>query len=65
VRSFCYWALLLGVCYLGLLLPGRLRSAGIPFRQRPRSLVKTAWLKAGDKVTMELEGLGKVAVKFA
>src|ERR1700737_634600 len=29
------------------------------------SLVKTAWLKAGDKVTMELEGLGKVAVKFS
>jgi len=28
------------------------------------SLVKTAWLKAGDAVTMELQGLGKVDVKF-
>jgi 2-keto-4-pentenoate hydratase len=28
------------------------------------SLVKTAWLKAGDAVRMELEGLGKVEVKF-
>jgi 2-keto-4-pentenoate hydratase len=29
------------------------------------SLVKTAWLSAGDKVTMELQGLGKVEVAFA
>jgi 2-keto-4-pentenoate hydratase len=29
------------------------------------SLVKTAWLKAGDKVVMELEGLGTVAATFA
>jgi 2-keto-4-pentenoate hydratase len=28
------------------------------------SLVKTAWLKAGDAVRMELEGLGKVEVAF-
>ena len=28
------------------------------------SLVKTAWLKAGDKVMMELEGLGNVGVTF-
>jgi 2-keto-4-pentenoate hydratase len=28
------------------------------------SLVKTAWLKAGDEVTMELEGLGSVAANF-
>jgi 2-keto-4-pentenoate hydratase len=28
------------------------------------SLVKTVWLKAGDSVTMELEGLGTVAVDF-
>jgi 2-keto-4-pentenoate hydratase len=29
------------------------------------SLVKTLWLKAGDGVTMDLSGLGKVAVTFA
>ena len=29
------------------------------------SLVKTAWLKAGDKVRMELEGLGTVKATFA
>jgi 2-keto-4-pentenoate hydratase len=29
------------------------------------SLVKTVWLNAGDKVTMELEGLGKVRAEFA
>jgi 2-oxo-3-hexenedioate decarboxylase/2-keto-4-pentenoate hydratase len=29
------------------------------------SLVKTAWLKAGDAVVMELAGLGRVAVTFA
>jgi 2-oxo-3-hexenedioate decarboxylase/2-keto-4-pentenoate hydratase len=29
------------------------------------SLVKTAWLEAGDSVVMELEGLGTVAVTFA
>jgi 2-oxo-3-hexenedioate decarboxylase/2-keto-4-pentenoate hydratase len=28
------------------------------------SLVKTVWLKAGDDVVMELEGLGQVAAKF-
>ena len=28
------------------------------------SLVKTVWLEAGDKVVMELSGLGKVAVTF-
>jgi 2-keto-4-pentenoate hydratase len=28
------------------------------------SLVKTIWLKAGDKVVMELEGLGKVEATF-
>jgi len=28
------------------------------------SLVKTAWLKAGDAVRMELQGLGRVEVKF-
>ena len=28
------------------------------------SLVKTAWLKAGDKVAMELQGLGTVSVSF-
>jgi 2-oxo-3-hexenedioate decarboxylase/2-keto-4-pentenoate hydratase len=28
------------------------------------SLVKTAWLDAGDEVTMELQGLGRVAVDF-
>jgi 2-keto-4-pentenoate hydratase len=28
------------------------------------SLVKTVWLKAGDNVVMELEGLGTVAAKF-
>jgi len=28
------------------------------------SLVKTVWLNAGDKVTMELEGLGKVRAEF-
>jgi len=28
------------------------------------SLVKTAWLKAGDAVRMELQGLGEVEVKF-
>jgi 2-keto-4-pentenoate hydratase len=28
------------------------------------SLVKTVWLNAGDSATMELEGLGTVAVKF-
>jgi 2-keto-4-pentenoate hydratase len=29
------------------------------------SLVKTVWLNPGDKVTMELEGLGKVRAAFA
>ena len=29
------------------------------------SLVKTAWLKAGDAVTMELTGLGNVSVAFS
>jgi 2-keto-4-pentenoate hydratase len=29
------------------------------------SLVKTMWLKAGDKVVMELDGLGRVAATFA
>src|SRR6266852_3800811 len=29
------------------------------------SLVKTVWLNAGDKVVMELSGLGKVSVAFA
>jgi 2-keto-4-pentenoate hydratase len=29
------------------------------------SLVKTLWLKPGDSVTMELEGLGNVSVAFA
>jgi 2-keto-4-pentenoate hydratase len=29
------------------------------------SLVKTVWLKAGDSVVMEVEGLGTVAAKFA
>ena len=29
------------------------------------SLVKTVWLNAGDKVAMELEGLGKVRAEFA
>lgn len=29
------------------------------------SLVKTVWLNAGDEVTMELQGLGKVAATFA
>jgi len=29
------------------------------------SLVKTAWLSAGDKVTMELQGLGSAPVAFA
>ena len=29
------------------------------------SLVKTIWLKAGDEVVMELEGLGKVSATFA
>jgi 2-oxo-3-hexenedioate decarboxylase/2-keto-4-pentenoate hydratase len=28
------------------------------------SLVKTVWLKAGDRVLMELDGLGKVEAKF-
>jgi 2-keto-4-pentenoate hydratase len=28
------------------------------------SLVKTVWLNAGDEVTMELSGLGRVSVKF-
>jgi 2-keto-4-pentenoate hydratase len=28
------------------------------------SLVKTVWLKAGDRVTMELEGLGRVEATF-
>ena len=28
------------------------------------SLVKTIWLKAGDRVTMELDGLGSVAAEF-
>ena len=28
------------------------------------SLVKTIWLAAGDRVTMELEGLGKVEAAF-
>jgi len=27
--------------------------------------VKTAWLSAGDKVTMELQGLGSAQVAFA
>ncbi len=29
------------------------------------SLVKTVWLEAGDKVVMELSGLGTVSVSFA
>jgi 2-oxo-3-hexenedioate decarboxylase/2-keto-4-pentenoate hydratase len=29
------------------------------------SLVKTVWLNAGDNVTMELKGLGKVEAAFA
>jgi 2-keto-4-pentenoate hydratase len=29
------------------------------------SLIKTVWLKAGDKVVMELKGLGKVEATFA
>ena len=29
------------------------------------SLVKTVWLKAGDRVTMDLSGLGSVQVEFA
>ena len=29
------------------------------------SLVKTVWLNAGDKVVMELSGLGKVSAAFA
>ena len=29
------------------------------------SLVKTVWLKPGDKVVMELEGLGSVAATFS
>ena len=29
------------------------------------SLIKTVWLKAGDRVAMELAGLGKVEVEFA
>jgi 2-keto-4-pentenoate hydratase len=29
------------------------------------SLVKTAWLKAGDRVVMELQGLGRVELAFA
>jgi 2-keto-4-pentenoate hydratase len=28
------------------------------------SLVKTVWLKAGDKAMRELEGLGRVEVNF-
>ena len=28
------------------------------------SLVKTVWLKAGDHVVMELEGLGRVEARF-
>jgi 2-keto-4-pentenoate hydratase len=28
------------------------------------SLVKTLWLKAGDKVRMELDGLGTVEAEF-
>ena len=28
------------------------------------SLVKTVWLNAGDRVKMELDGLGTVAVEF-
>jgi 2-keto-4-pentenoate hydratase len=28
------------------------------------SLVKTVWLNAGDKVKMELSGLGNVSVTF-
>ena len=28
------------------------------------SLVKTVWLSAGDRVTMELQGLGKVEADF-
>jgi 2-keto-4-pentenoate hydratase len=28
------------------------------------SLVKTVWLKPGDHVVMELEGLGKVEARF-
>ena len=28
------------------------------------SLVKTVWLKAGDSVKMELDGLGTVSVDF-
>jgi 2-keto-4-pentenoate hydratase len=28
------------------------------------SLVKTAWLDAGDEVSMELSGLGSVTVRF-
>ena len=28
------------------------------------SLVKTVWLKAGDRVVMELEGLGRVEAGF-
>jgi len=28
------------------------------------SLVKTVWLKAGDRVTMELAGLGEVHASF-
>jgi 2-keto-4-pentenoate hydratase len=28
------------------------------------SLAKTAWLKAGDYVVMELSGLGKVEARF-
>jgi 2-keto-4-pentenoate hydratase/2-oxohepta-3-ene-1,7-dioic acid hydratase in catechol pathway len=30
----------------------------------PGSLVKTLWLKAGDKVRMELDGLGVVEAEF-
>jgi len=29
------------------------------------SLVKTVWLKAGDEVVMELEGLGRVSATFS
>jgi 2-keto-4-pentenoate hydratase len=29
------------------------------------SLFKTVWLKAGDRVTMDLSGLGAVQVGFA
>jgi 2-keto-4-pentenoate hydratase len=29
------------------------------------SLVKTVWLNAGDRVKMELDGLGTVEAKFA